>query len=327
MVLMKRRTFARTFASAVAVVPLSSYAQRIVRVGFVIPGAAPTAKTALGRSVLGGLAKAGYVDGKNMIFEPRGADGNFGRLPALIAELVAAKVDVIITSSFPATIAAKEGTTLPVVAINCGDPVGTGLVPSLARPGGHVTGVSDVSAELTPKRMDLLRALSPGLNRIGVMWNDGDHAMKLRAQASESGAKSMAIGVEPLALHVPGDFDSAFAEMTAEKPGGLLVVADTLTITNSKRIFDFALAQKLVAIYEMDFLAEAGGLMSYGPDTDETSERVGALVSRILAGAKPADLPFEQPTRFKLVVNLKTAKALGVTIPPVILAGADLVIE
>ena len=324
---MKRRTFVVTLGSTSAVVALPSYAQRIVRVGFVIPGAAPTDKTALGHSVLGGLAKAGYVDGKNMIFEPRGADGHFERLPALIAELVAAKVDVVVTSSFPAEVAAKEGTTLPVVAINCGDPVGTGLVPSLARPGGHVTGVSDVSAELTPKRMDLLRALSPGLNRIGIMWNDGDHAMQLRAQASEAGAKSMSIGVETLALRSPSDFDKAFAQMTAEKPGGLLVVADTLTTGNSRRIFDYALAQKLPVIYEMDFLAEAGGLMSYGPDTDETSERAGAMVGRILKGAKPADLPFEQPTRFKLVVNLKTAKAFGITVPPLMLAGADLVIE
>jgi putative ABC transport system substrate-binding protein len=324
---MRRRTFAAALGSAAAAGPLMAYAQRIARVGFLIPGAAPTDKTALGHSVLGGLAKAGYVDGKNMIFEPRGADGHFERLPALVAELVAAKVDVIITSSFPATAAAKEGTALPVVAINCGDPVGTGLVASLARPGGHLTGVSDVSAELTPKRMDLLRALSPGLNRIGIMWNDGDQAMQLRAHASETGAKSMSIGVEPLALHGPGDFDNAFATMTAEKPGGLLVVADTLTMGNSRRIFDYALAQRLLVIYEMDFLAEAGGLMSYGPDTDETSERVGALVGRILTGAKPADLPFEQPTRFKLVVNLKTARALGIAVPPVILAGADLVIE
>ena len=259
---MKRRTLFLTLAGAAAVMPSTSSAQRIVRVGFVIPGAAPTDKTALGHSVLGGLAKAGYVDGKNMIFEPRGADGRFERLPALIAELVAAKADVIITSSFPAAVAAKEGTTLPIVAINCGDPVGAGLVPSLARPGGHVTGVSDVSAELTPKRMELLRALSPSLDRIGIMWNDGDHAMQLRAQASEAGAKTMSIGVEKLALHSPGDFDKAFAELAAEKPGALVVVADTLTIVNSLRIFDYARAQKLPVIYEMDFLAEAGGLIS-----------------------------------------------------------------
>ena len=324
---MKRRSFVAALASVSVAAPLSSYAQHIARIGFVIPGAAATDKTPLGHSLLGGLAKAGYVDGKNMIFEPRGAGGRIDRLPAVITELVTAKVDVIVTSSFPAALAAKEGTSLPVVAINCGDPVGTGLALSLARPGGHVTGVSDVSAELTPKRMDLLRALSPNLNRIGLMWNDGDHGMQLRAQASEVGAKAMSIGVEKLALSGPGDFDRVFAEMTEDKPGGLLVVADMLTIGNSRRIFEYALAQKLPVIYEMDFLAEGGGLMSYGPDPDETSQQAGTLVGRILNGVKPADLPFERPTRFKLVVNLKTANALGVTVPPVILAGADVVIE
>ena len=324
---MKRRGLVIGLAGTVAAIPWAAQAQRTYRVAFVIPGAPPTEKTPLGRSVLDGLAKAGYLPGKNLIFEPRGAEGRVERLPALIAELVAAKVDVIVTSSFPAAAAAKDATTLPVVAINCGDPVGTGLVASLARPGGHITGVSDVSAELTPKRMDLLRALSPGLDRIGIMWNDADHAMQLRAQASEAGARSMAIGVEKLALRVPGDFDRAFREMTAEKPGGLLVVADTLTMGNSQRIFEYALMQKMPVIYEMDFIAEAGGLMSYGPDPEETAQRVGALVDRILKGAVPADLPFQQPTRFKLVVNLKTAASLGLKVPPVILAGADKVIE
>jgi putative ABC transport system substrate-binding protein len=324
---MKRRVLLGALGGAAVAWPLAAEAQRIFRVGFVIPGPAPTGKTPLGHSVLGGLAKAGYVDGKNMVFEPRGADGHPERLPAVMTELEAAKVDVIVTSSFPAAVAAKESTTLPVVAINCGDPVGTGLVASLARPGGHVTGVSDVSAELTPKRMDLLRALSPSLERIGIMWNEGDRAMSLRAQASEAGARSMSIGVERLALRGPGDFDKAFGILTDGKSGGLLVVADMLTMGNSTRIFDYAALQKLPVIYEMDYLVEAGGLMSYGPDGDETSERAGALVDRILKGTKPADLPFEQPTRFKLVVNLKTAKALGLTVPPVILAGADQVIE
>lgn len=324
---MKRRNVLAALGVAALAPPLAAQAQRMYRVALLLPGATPTDKTPLGHSVLQGLAKAGYVDGKNLIYEPRGADGRIDRLPALVAELVAARVDVIITSSFPATVAAKGGTTLPVVAMNCGDPVGTGLVPSLARPGGHLTGVSDVSAELTPKRMDLLRAMSPGLNRIGILWNDSDHGMQLRAQASEAGAKSMAIGVERVAIRGAADFDRAFSEMTEEKPGGLLVVADMLTMGNSKRIFEYAMLQKLPAIYEMDFLATAGGLMSYGPDIDETSERVGALVDRILKGAKPADLPFEQPTRFKLVINLQTAKALGITVPPMILAGADQVIE
>ncbi|HTR86358.1 MAG TPA: ABC transporter substrate-binding protein [Reyranella sp.] len=324
---MQRRSVLAALGAAVVSSPRVLLAQRMPRVAFVLPAAAPTDKTPLGHSLLQGLAKVGFVEGRNLAFEPRGAEGHLDRLPAIMAELTAAKVDVIMTSSYPCALAAKDGTTLPVVAINCGDPVATGLVPSLAHPGGHVTGVSDVSAELTPKRMDLLRAVSPNLNRVGILWNDGDHGMQLRAQASEAGAKSMSIDVEKLGIHTAGDFDRVFGELTSEKPGGLLVVADMLTMGNTKRIFEYVMAQKLPTIYEMDFLAVAGGLMSYGPDPDETSERAAALVGRILKGASPADLPFEQPTRFKLVVNLKTAKALGLTVPPRVLAAADQVIE
>jgi len=324
---MNRRTVLTTLGAILAMAPRAPMAQRMNRVAFVLPAAAPTADMPLGHSMLQGLAKAGFVEGKNLTYEPRGAEGHIERLPSIIADLTAAKVDVIMTSSYPAALAAKDNTTVPVVAINCGDPVGTGLVQSLAHPGGHVTGVSDVSAELTPKRMDLLRAVSPNLNRVGLLWNDGDHGMQLRAQASEAGAKSMSIGVEKLGIRAASDFDRVFGELTSDKPGGLLVVADMLTMSNTKRIFEYVMAQKLPTIYEMDFLAEAGGLMSYGPDPDETSDRAAALIARILKGAKPADLPFEQPTRFKLVVNLKTAKALGITVPPVILTAADQVIE
>jgi putative ABC transport system substrate-binding protein len=316
-----------TALGALAAWPGSASAQRMFRIGVLVPPAAPNDRTPLGKSILHGLAKAGYAPGRNMVFEARGAEGHVERLPALLQELVAAKVDVIITSSYPAAIVAKEGTTIPVVAMNCGDPVGTGLVASLAHPGGHMTGVSDVSAELTPKRTELLQSVAPGLNSIGIMWNDADHGMQLRAQATEVGAKKMAIGVEKVALRSTQDFDKAFGEISNEKPGALLVVADVLTMAGSKRIFDYTAANKLPAIYEMDFLAAAGGLMAYGPDQDETSERVGALVDRILKGTPAAELPFEQPTRFKLVVNLKTAKALGLTIPAVVLAAADEVIE
>jgi putative ABC transport system substrate-binding protein len=320
--------YRRHLIAAAALLPLRrAWAQRVCRVGLLTPGPAQTADTPLGKSLLAGLAKAGYLPGKNLVLEVRGAQGNIGRLPALVQELEAAKVDVIVTSSYPSAVAAKEHTKLPVVSMNCGDPVGTGLVASLAHPGGHVTGVSDVSAELTPKRMDLLKAVSPGLSRIGILWNDADNGMQLRAKASEAGARSMALDVEKVAVRGPADFDAAFGAMAGEKPGGLLVVADMLTMANTKRITEFALAHKLPVIFESDFLAAMGGLMAYGPDQDETCERVAALVERIVKGTSPADLPFEQPTRFKLVVNLKTARALGITVPPIVLAAADEVIE
>jgi putative ABC transport system substrate-binding protein len=324
---MRRRDLIAALGVAAAAWPRDLLAQRMYRVGLLFPGAPPTDKLPQVQSVLRGLAKAGYVPGKNLVIEGRGAEGHVERLPALLAELVAAKVDVIITTGYPAALAARNGTTLPVVAMNSGDPVGTGLVESLARPGGHLTGISDVSAELTPKRMELLKSVTPGLVRIGILWNDADNGMQLRAKASEAGAKSMSIGVEKVTVRGPGDFDKAFGELSGDKPGALLVVADVLTMANSKRILDFAIAQKLPAIFEVDSVATMGGLLAYGPDQDEMSERIGALVDRILKGTSPADLPFEQPTRFKLVVNLKTANALGLTVPPTLLAIADEVIE
>jgi ABC-type uncharacterized transport system substrate-binding protein len=307
--------------------PRELFAQRLYRVGLLFPGPTPTDKLPQVQSVLRGLAKVGYVPGKNLVIEGRGAEARVERLPGLLAELVAAKVDVIVTTGYPAALAAKDGTTLPVVAMNCGDPVGTRLVESLARPGGHLTGISDVSAELTPKRMELLKAVAPGLSRIGILWNDADNGMQLRAKASEAGAKTMAIGVDKVAIRGPGDFDKAFETLSDDKPGALLVVADVLTIANSKRILDYAIAQKLPAIFEVDAVATMGGLLAYGPDQDETSERVAALVDRILRGTAPSDLPIEQPTRFKLVVNLKTARALGIVVPPEVLAIADEVVE
>jgi putative tryptophan/tyrosine transport system substrate-binding protein len=324
---MRRRDLIAALGATVAAWPSDLLAQRMYRVGLLFPGAPPTDKLPQVQSVLRGLAKAGYLPGKNLTVEGRGAEGHVERLPGLLAELVAAKVDVIITTGYPAALAARDGTTLPVVAMNSGDPVGTGLVASLARPGGHLTGISDVSAELTPKRMELLKSVAPGLERIGILWNDADNGMQLRAKASEAGAKTMAIIVDKVAIRGPGDFDKAFGVISDDKPGALLVIADVLTIANSKRIVDYAMAHKLPAIFEVDAVATMGGLLAYGPDQEEMSERIGALVNRVLKGTPPAELPFEQPTRFKLVVNLKTAKALGVIVPATVLAIADEVVE
>jgi putative tryptophan/tyrosine transport system substrate-binding protein len=244
-------------------------------------------------------------------------------LPALVDDLVASRVEALITIGYPAALAAKQGTTLPVVAINAGDPVRTGLVASLARPGGHLTGISDVSADLTPKRLELLKELVPTLRRVAMLWNATDLGMTLRYQASEAGAQALGLTIQPLGVREPDDFEQAFAAMQRERPDAILMVTDTLTLLNRKRVFEFAAAQQLPAIYEFDALVRDGGLMSYGPDQEESFSRVAALVARILTGAKPADLPFEQPTRFRLVLNLKTAQALGLPIPPTILVQAD----
>lgn len=269
--------------------------------------------------LVGGLARHGYRIGKNLAIERRAAP--------LIAEVVASKVDAIIAVGYAAAFAAKQKTNLPTVAFSAGDPVGTGLVDSLARPGGHITGISDVSVEVTPKRMELLKELAPGLRRVAMLWNADDPAMTLRYRASEAGAKALGIGVQALGVREPADFDQAFAAMIGDMPDAILLVSDPLTNLNRKRVFEFALAHRLPAIYEYDFIVRDGGLMSYGLDLDEAFDRVAALVDRILKGAKPAELPFEQPTHFRFALNLQTARAIGFEPPASMLARADIVIE
>jgi putative tryptophan/tyrosine transport system substrate-binding protein len=290
-------------------------------------GAPITDNSPNGAPLIRGLAQHGYELGRNLVFERRGAEAHVDRLPQLVAELAASKVDLIVTSGYPAALAAKNGTSLPVVAINAGDPVGTGLVPSLARPGGNLTGISDVSAEVTPKRLELLTEIAPKLRRVAVLWNADDLGMTLRYRASEAGAKGLGVSLQPLGVREPNDFDQAFGAMSRELPDAILMVTDSLTILNRKRVFEFAAAHRLPAIYEFDFLVHDGGLMSYGPDQDESFGRIAALVDRIFKGAKPADLPFEEPTRFHFALNLQTAKSIGVEVSPALLVQADEVIE
>ncbi len=300
---------------------------KVSRLG-VLSGGAPVADASpVGAALLRGRAQHGYTLGQNLALERRGADGHPDRLPPLVHDLVASHVEAIVTMGYPSALAAKQGTILPVVAINAGDPVSTGLVESLARPGGHLTGISDVSADLTPKRLELLKQLVPTLRRVAMLWNAADLGMTLRYRASEAGAQALGLSVQPLGVREPDDFEQAFAAMERERPDAILMVTDTLTLLNRQRIFEFAAAHQLPAIYEFDSLVRDGGLLSYGPDQDESFSRVAALVDRILKGAQPADLPFEQPTRFRLVLNLKTAQALGLPLPPIFLFQADEVIR
>jgi putative tryptophan/tyrosine transport system substrate-binding protein len=327
---MRRREFMALFGGAAVMWTPRALAQSPAegfRLGLLSAGAPIANNSAMGSPLIRGLARHGYAPDGNLAIERRGAEGKVGRLPQLVAEVVASKVDVIVTLGYPATLAAKEGTSLPVVTIFAGDPVGTHLVDSLARPGGSLTGISDVSEELTPKRMELLKELTPGLRRVAMLWNSDDLGMTLRYRASEAGAKALGISVQALGVREPNDFDQAFAEMTRDMPDAILMVTDSLTILNRRRVFEFAAAHRVPAIYEFDFIVRDGGLMSYGPDLDESFDRVGALVDRILKGAKPAELPFEQPTLFRFVLNLKTVHELGLTIPPTLLAQADELIE
>jgi putative tryptophan/tyrosine transport system substrate-binding protein len=214
-----------------------------------------------------------------------------------------------------------------VVVLGAGDPVASGLIVSLARPGGNVTGISDNATTLSTKRLGLLKQAVPGMRKVAMLWNKEDLGMTLRYRASADAAKSLGAAVLPLGVAEPDDFADAFIAMDREQPDAILMVADALTILNRKRVFDYAAAHRLPAIYEFDFYVRDGGLMSYGADFKESFERAASLVDRILKGAKPADLPFEEPTRYLFVVNLKAAKSIGLELPPTLLALTDEVIE
>ncbi len=294
----------------------------------VLGPAPPPALAALRDGIAAQLVERGLVRDRDFTFETRSADGKPERLPGLAKELVDAHVAVIATSSYPAVRAARETTsTIPIVSINAGEPVETGLAASLAHPGGNVTGLSDMSSELSAKRLELLHLVVPGMKRVAMLWNADDLGMSGRYKAASAAAMTMGIGVQALGVREPDDFNSAFEAMTRETPAGILMVTDILTLLNRKRVFDFAAAHRLPAIYEFDNLARDGGLMSYGADSKEVFSRVGDLVARILKGAKPADLPFEQPTLFRFVINQKTADTIGLTLPRELLLRADEVIE
>jgi putative ABC transport system substrate-binding protein len=232
-----------------------------------------------------------------------------------------------VTLGYPATLAAKTAGIATVVASGAGDPVATGLVNSLARPGGTVTGISDDAATLSTKRLSLLAQLLPRLHRVAMLWNADDLGMSLRYQSSAVAARSIGVTVQPLGVREPNDFIAAFEAMDREPPDAILMVADALTNLNRKRVFDYAMAKRIPAIYESDPYVRAGGLMSYGADRKESFQRAATMVDRILKGAKPGDLPFEQPSRYLFVINLRTANAMDLRIPPTLLALADEVIE
>jgi len=325
---MRRRDFIMLLGGGAIAWPRVVAAQNPVhRIGLLSSGMPLPENSPLAITLTRRLKEHGYELGRNLILERRGAEGHPDRLPRLLEELVASKVDVLITLGYPPAAVAQRGTTIPVVVFGAGDPVGTGLVASLARPGGNLTGISDVSAEVTPKRMELLKQIAPRLRKVAMLWNADDLGMTLRYRASETGAQALGISVQALGVREPNDFEQAFAAMKSDMPDGILMVSDALTLLNRKRVFEFAAAHRLPAVYEDDRYVRDGGLMSYGPDQSESFVRVAALVDRILKGAKPAELPFEQPTRFRFVLNLKTAKSLGLEVPPTLRALADEVVE
>jgi len=317
---------------ALGAAPLAAEAQqaaKIARIGYLAtnPATSPHPREAF----LQGLRDLGYVEGRNLVIEYRHAEGKVEQLPALAAELVALKVDVIVASGTLAALAAKQATsTLPIVFNPAGDPVGSGLVTSLARPGGNVTGLSAFAPELIGKRLELLKQAVPGVSRVAVLWQPGafgERAEMDTLKRAEVAARDLGVPLQFVEARGPADFDRAFSDMTRARAGALTVLASNMFNSERRRLVDLAAKNRLPALYSARELVDAGGLMSYGANLADLNRRAATYVDRILKGTKPADLPVEQPTKFELIINLKTAKALGLTIPQSVLGRADEVIQ
>ena len=327
---MKRREFV-TLLGAAAAWPLHTQAQqpqKMRQVGFLAAGGRPP-KGAVPAALREALQALGHMEGQTVAYEARYAAGKLETLPALAAELVERKVDVIVTAGFRATLAAKQSTaSIPIVlAIGSGDAVATGMIASLSRPGGNVTGISEEAAQLSAKRLEILKETLPKATKIAVLWNADDFGMTLRYREIEKAARVLRVDVQPLGVREPNDFESAFAAMNRARPDAVFLVADVLTGLNRRQLIDYAAAHRIPAMYEFGSIVRDGGLMSYGSTFEDAYRTAAGYVDRILKGSKPADLPVQQPTRYYLTVNQKTAAALGLTIPASILLRADEVIQ
>jgi putative ABC transport system substrate-binding protein len=327
-----RRAFISTLAGGLLTAPLSAQAQqadKVVRIGYLSPnlGAFPH----LNEAFLQGLRDLGYVEDRNLVIEYRDAEGKPERLPALAAELVALKVDVIVAPSTPAALAAKHTTrTLPIVFPAASDPVASGLVTSLARPGGNVTGLSNLNTELVGKCLEQLKQAVLGISRVAGLWQPGglaERTEKDMLKGAEVAARALGVRLQVVEARGPADFDRAFSDMTRARADALTVLPSVMFITERRRLVDLAAKNRLPAVYPSREYVDVGGLMAYGPHVADLFRHAATYVDKILKGAKPADLPVEQPTKFELVINLKAAKALGLTIPQSLLGRADEVIQ
>ncbi len=300
---------------------------KIARIGYLATGGA--ASNPLHEAFIQGLRELGYVEGQNVVIEYRSADSRTERLLDLASELVRLKVDVIVTSETSAALGAKHVTaTIPIVMASSGDPVFYGLVASLARPGGNVTGVhSTAPPELAGKRLQLLREVVPGVSRVGVLLDSGDAYALLMMKEIERVAQVIGVQLHSVKTQRPEEFERAFEAALLDRVDALITVEGVQTVMDRTRIVNFAAMSRLPAIYGLREFVDAGGLMAYGIDRRDLFRRAATYVHRILKGAKPADLPVEQPSKFELVINLKTAKALGLTIPQTLLLRADAIIE
>jgi putative ABC transport system substrate-binding protein len=326
-----RRAFLSTLAGGLLAAPRASEAQqaaKVPRIGYL--GLNRAANPHLTEALRQGLRDLGYVDGRNLVIEYRSGEGKPERLPAVATELVALKVDVIVAPNTPAALAAKQATrTLPIVFV-ASDPVGSELVTSLARPGGNATGLSVLIPELVGKVLEQLTQAIPGASRVAVLWQPGaygERTEKDMLKEAEVAARALGARLQFVEARGPADIDRAFSDMARARAGALTVLQSAMFITERRRLVDLAAKHRLPAVYPLRDYVDAGGLMSYGPNLADLFRRTATYVDKILKGAKPADLPVEQPTKFELVINLKTARALGLTIPQSLLARADEVIQ
>jgi len=318
-------------ALSFALAPLTADAQppaKVPRIGLLSPFS-PSDTVLWHQAFRLGLRDLGWVEGKNLSIEYRYAYGRSDRLPDLAADLVRLKVDIIVAAATTSgTLAAKNATTaIPIVMVAAGDPVASGLVESLARPGGNITGLSQMASEVAGKRLELLKEVVPKLSRVAVLWNPQGTTSPLSWKELQLPARQLGVQLHSLEVRSPNEFGKAFEDATKTRAGALAITPDPLFLTNLKRIADFAAKSRLPSMFHLREFVDSGGLMTYGPDRTDMFRRAATYVDKILKGAKPSDLPIEQPTKFELVINLKTAKALGLTIPQSLLLQADEVIQ
>ena len=319
-----------TLALAILLAPVVADAQpsaRVPRIGY-LGNSSPSLEPDLVEAFQQGLRNLGYVEGQTIVIEYRWAEGGYDRFPDLVADLIRLKVEVIVTAGTPGTLAAKQATkTIPIVMAVAGDAVGAGLVASLARPGGNVTGLTTMVQDLEEKRLELLKGVVPGLSRVGALWNSVNPLSPIIFKQTQIAAQALGLTVQTLDVRGVEEFEDAFAIIARERPDALIMLADRFLLTHRKRIVEFIAKHRLPTMYPYREFVIEGGLMSYSPSYTDSFRRAATFVDKILKGTKPADLPVEQPMKFELVINLKTAKALGITIPPIILFQADEVIQ
>jgi putative tryptophan/tyrosine transport system substrate-binding protein len=327
-----RRAFLGALTGGLLAAPLAARAEQaanVPRIGYLHPNVA--ASPHLLEAFRQGLRDLRYVEDRNVVIEYRDAEGKFERLPALAAELVALKVDVIVASGTLAAMAAKRATSdIPIVFATVGNPVTDGLVASLARPGGNVTGLSNLAPELVDKCLEVLKQAIPAVRQVAILWQPSGLVERTRLDVrkrAERAGRALGMPLQFVEARAPEDFERAFLDMTRARVGAVIVVVTAMFVQQRRRLVELAAKSRLPAVYGSRESVDAGGLMSYGSDLADSYRRSATYVDKILKGARPGDLPIEQPTKFDLVINLKTAKALGLRIPPSLLQRADQVIE